>query len=269
MMTGMRPTFFRKAAGDDTPSWYLDPLVAVQKRQVHQEWIRAAVGRRPCVTVLKTDLFEDAYGDDRIFHDLFPDMRLGMGFDINAETVSRAVRRSAGAFEGFVCDVRRVALPDARVDVVVSTSTLDHLESKRDIADSLDELSRVVRPEGIVIVTLDNPRNPFYFILKRLSRRGWTPFSLGATLSMAELEGMLVERGFHVEKRGYLIHNPRLLSTALFLGLRRVLGRHANPLIRWLLRAFMWLGRLPSQSFTGCFLAVSAVKRARAEEITG
>jgi SAM-dependent methyltransferase len=236
---------------------------------MHQEWIRAAVGRRPCVTVLKTDLFEDAYGEDRIFHDLFPDMRLGMGIDINAQTVSTAVRRSAGAFQGFVCDVRRVALPDASVDVVVSTSTLDHLESKRDIADSLDELSRVVRPEGMVIVTLDNPRNPFYFILKWLSRRGWTAFSLGATLSMAELEGMLAERGFHVEKSGYLIHNPRVLSTVLFFGLRRLLGRHANTPIRWLLRAFVSLGSLPSRSFTGCFLAVSAVKHARTEEKIG
>jgi len=269
MMAGMRPTLFRKAAGDDTPSWYLDPLVALQKRQVHQEWIRAAVGRRPCVTVLKTDLFEDAYGDDRIFHDLFPDMRLGIGFDINAATVSTAVHRGAGAFEGFVCDVRRMALPDASVDVVVSTSTLDHLESKRDIADSLDELSRVVRPEGIVIVTLDNPRNPLYFSLKWLSRCGWTAFPLGATVSMAELEGMLAERGFHVEKRGYLIHNPRVLSTALFLGLRRLLGRHASTPIRWLLRAFMSLGSLPLQSFTGCFLAVSAVKHAKTEEILG
>ena len=258
----VRATSFREATGDDAPSWYLDPLVAVQKRQVHQEWIRAAVGGRPGITVLKTDVFEEAYGDDRIFHDLFPDMRLGIGIDIDAKTVNAAVRRGAGAFEAFVCDVRRMALPDASVDVVVSPSTLDHFDSKRDIANSLDEISRVVRPGGIVIVTLDNPRNPLYLILKWLTRLGWTTFSLGATLSMAELEGMLVERGFHVEKRGYLIHNPRVLSTALFLGLRTVLGRHADTPIRWLLRAFASLGSLPSQSFTGCFLAVGAVKRA-------
>ncbi len=266
IMSDVQATSFLKATGDNTPSWYLDPLVAVQKREEHQEWIRAAVGRRPCITVLKTDLFEDAYGEDRIFHDLFPGMRLGMGIDINPRTVSTAVGRSAGAFQGFVCDVRRLALPGAKVDVVISTSTLDHFEGKQDIADSLDELSRVVRPEGILIVTLDNPRNPFYFILKWLSRRGWTPFFLGVTLSMAELEGMLMERGFHIEKKGYLIHNPRVLSTALFLCLRRLLGRQADIPVRWLLRAFRSLGDLPSQSFTGCFLAVSAVKQARTEK---
>jgi SAM-dependent methyltransferase len=267
MMAGMSPTPFRKAAGNDAPSWYLDPLVAVQKRQVHQEWIRAAVGRRPCATALKTDLFEDAYGDDWIFHDLLPGMRLGLGFDLNPETVSTALRRSAGAFQGFAGDVRRLALPDARVDVVVSTSTLDHLESKREIADALEELSRVVRADGLLIVTLDNPRNPFYFILKWLSRRGGRVFPLGATLTMEELEGMLVERGFQVKKRGYLIHNPRVLSTVLFLGLRRLLGRRADTPIRWLLSAFMWMGGLPTQSFTGCFLAVSAVKLARTGEL--
>ena len=269
IMLSVGATSFRKVAGDDRPSWYLDPLVAAQKRRVHQEWIRAAVGQRPCGTVLKTDLFEDAYGDDWIFCDLFRDMRLAVGFDIDSKTVSAALRRNAGAFEGIVCDVRHVAVADARVDVVVSTSTLDHLESKRDIAASLDELGRAVRPEGIVIVTLDNPRNVFYFILKWLSRRGWTPFPLGATLSMAELEAMLVERSFRIEKRGYLIHNPRLLSTALFLGLRRLLGRQADTPIRWLLRAFNLLGSFPSQSFTGCFLAVSAVKQARTEETMG
>lgn len=261
----LRASFSR--AAHDKPSWYLDPLVAAQKRQVHQAWIRAAVGDRPCGTVLKTDVFEEAYGDDRIFHDLFPDMRLGIGIDINAKTVSAAGRRNARAFECFVCDVRHVALPDASVDVVVSTSTLDHFDSKKDIAETLDELDRVVRPEGTVIVTLDNPRNPLYSILKWLSRRGWTAFSLGATLSLAELEGMLVERGFQVEKRGYLIHNPRVLSTVVILGLRRLLGRRADTPIRWLLSGFASLRNLPSQSLTGCFLAVSAVKRTKTKEI--
>ena len=245
-----------------TPSWYLDPLAAAQKRAVHQQWIRAAVRGRKCETVLKTDLFEDAYGDDRIFHDLFPAMRRAIGIDVHAATVSAAVRRGGGTFTGMVCDVRRLALPDASVDVVVSTSTLDHFEDQAEIAVSLDELSRVVRPGGMAIVTLDNPRNPFYLLLKFLTRRGWTPFSLGATLSLAELEGLLAARGFVVEQRGFLIHNPRLLSTLLLLGLRRCLGRCADRPVGWFLSAFALLGELPTRSFTGCFLAVSAVKQA-------
>ncbi len=243
------------------PSWYLDPLVALQKRQVHQEWIRAAVGSQRCLTVLKTDLFEEANGDDRIFHDLFPEMRFGVGIDIDAETVRRGVRRGCGAFTGFTCDVRQVAVLDETFDVVLSTSTLDHFDNKRDIAVALDELRRVLRPEGTLIVTLDNPSNPLYSLLKFLTRRGWTGFSLGATLSMDELERMLVDRGFHLERRGYLIHNPRVLSTALFLGLRRVMGKRADSPIRWLLTAFALLRGLPTQAFTGCFLAISAVKQ--------
>jgi SAM-dependent methyltransferase len=244
-------------------SWYLDPLVALQKRQVHQEWIRAAVGDRPCATVLKTDLFEEAYGEDRIFHDLFPGMRLSIGIDINPATVRSAVRRHAGVFKGIVCDVRRLALPDASADVVISPSTLDHFDRKRDIAVSLDELNRVVKPGGILIVTLDNPRNPFYFLLKLFSWSRWAPFSLGATLSMPELVGMLVERGFQVENKGYLIHNPRGLSTLLFLGLRRILGQRAGAPIRWLLQCFALFGKLTTRSLTGCFFAISAVKPAR------
>lgn len=262
--------YFRRPAASEaippfsapSPSWYLDPLVALQKRQVHQQWIRAAVGRRPCSTVLKTDLFEEAYGADRIFHDLFPTMRLGIGVDLDAATVSAALHRDAGAYTGLVCDVRRLPLPCASVDIVVSTSTLDHFADKREIAASLDELTRVLRPEGTLVITLDNPRNPLYSLLRILTRRGWSSFSLGATLSLAELAEMLRERGFRIEQRGYLIHNPRLLSTALFLTLRRLLGRRADTPVAWLLRAFASLGNLPTRSFTGCFLAVSAVKQA-------
>jgi len=257
-----------KATQEEAPSWYLDPLVAAQKREVHQNWIRAAVGRRPDATVLKTDLFEEANGEDRIFHDLFPNMRLGVGLDINARTVTNAVRHGRGAFEGMTCDVRRLALPDESVDVVISTSTLDHFDDKQEIVLSLQEMGRVVRPGGIMIVTLDNPGNPFYYILKWITQRGWTPFSLGATLSMAELEEILIEQGFVVEKTGYLIHNPRLLSTGLFVALRRLLRRHADAPIRMLLHAFSSLGSLPSRCLTGCFVAVSAVKPACVELVT-
>lgn len=242
-----------------TPSWYLDPLVARQKRRIHQQWIRDAARARPVGAVLKTDLFEEAYGEDRIFDDLFPGARLAIGIDKNEATVRRAALSSKRA----VSDVRELPFPDSTFDAIVSTSTLDHFASIREIERSLDELTRVLRPGGLLLITLDNPRNPLYYPLRWMSRRGWAPFELGETLPVDTLEKMLTERGFAIENSTYLIHNPRGISTLLFLGLRKSLGRYADGPIRALLAMFATAGHLPSRSITGCFLAVAAVKKRR------
>jgi SAM-dependent methyltransferase len=251
---------------DQSPSWYLDPLVAEQKRNVHQKWIRSSIGDRLKGVVLKTDLFEEAHGADRIFDDLFPDMRLAVGMDLSHRTALAAARRHFPAFHSIVCDARRLAFRSASLDLVLSPSTLDHFESPQDIAKALDELARVLRPGGVLLISLDNPRNPSYHLLRWLSRRGWTPFSLGQTVSLSSLKQMLIDRGFRIEGTGYLIHNPRGISTLFFLALRKALGRFASAPIRGLLGAFAVLGRLPSRALTGCFLAVSATRLAVSKE---
>jgi SAM-dependent methyltransferase len=245
----------------DAPSWYLDPLVAEQKRKVHQDWIRTSTGNRSRGVVLKTDLFEEAYGADHVFDDLFPDMRLAVGMDLDPRTALAALRRHSPAFHSIVCDARHLALRSASIDLVISPSTLDHFESPEDIVESLDELARVLRPGGILLISLDNPRNPLYHLLRWFSRRGCTPFRLGQTVSLRSLTRMLSERGFQIEETHYLIHNPRGISTALFLALRKAFGRFASLPIRGLLGVFAVLGRLSSRSLTGCFLAVSAIRQ--------
>lgn len=244
----------------EAPSWYLDPLVAEQKRKVHQEWIRTSTGDRPRGVVLKTDLFEEAHGTDRIFDDLFPDMKLAIGMDLSHGTALAAARRHFQAFHSIVCDARRLAFQSASLDLVVSPSTLDHFDSPKDIAKALDEIARVLRPGGVLLISLDNPRNPSYHLLRWMSRRGWTPYRLGRTVSLSLLQQMLIDRGFRIEGSRYLIHNPRGVSTLCFLALRKALGRFASAPIRGLLGGFAVLGRLPSRPLTGCFLAVSAIK---------
>jgi SAM-dependent methyltransferase len=243
-----------------SPSWYLDPLVAEQKRRVHQQWLRSAAGDRPQDVVLKTDLFEEAYGADRIFDDLFLGACLAVGMDLNSQTVLAAHCRYACAFQAIACDVRRLALRSESVDIVVSTSTLDHFQARADIGQSLDEITRVLRPGGVLLLTLDNPWNPLYHVLRWMSRRGWMPFALGETASLESLQRMLKDRGFQIQNAAYLIHNPRGISTVLFLTLRKLLGKLGDLPIRTLLNGFALLGKLPSRAFTGCFVAVSAVK---------
>jgi SAM-dependent methyltransferase len=245
------------------PSWYLDPAVARQKRDVHLELIRRRTAGAPVARALKTDLFEDAFGPDCLLDALFLDAPVVCGMDEAWNTARAAARRLAGRrLCVVVTDVRRLGFSTGAFDVVVSPSTLDHFERREDYLLALAELARVVRPGGLVIVTMDNPWNPLYGPLRWASRRGLLPFPLGYTPSVRRLEQDLRDVGLVPEGRDWLLHNPRGLSTALFLALRRVLGRRADAPVGALLAAFALLGRAPTRPMTACFHAVTARRAA-------
>jgi len=68
------------------------------------------------------------------------------------------------------------------------------------------------------------------------------------------------QAGLRVTATSSLIHNPRLLSTALFLLLRRTWGARADGVIQRFLNAFAKLERMPTRDFTACFVAACAVR---------
>jgi SAM-dependent methyltransferase len=246
------------------PNWYLDPLAAAQKRAVHLEWIRRNVPPGlPIQTVLKTDLFEEAYGRDELLFSLPLDAGLKIGCDVSAATVALAADRGRGHSCRFInADVRRLPFARDCVDVVLSNSTLDHFDTEQEIEESVRELTRVLKPGGILLVTLDNPRNPLFLLLRAGLPWMGLPFRLGKTLSRRKLLGMLDRAGLQLQSTGWLIHNPRFVSTLLFLTLRRLFGERASPSIEWLLRAFSKLGNLPTRALTGVFIAACARKPA-------
>ena len=252
------------SAAPDPPSsrsWYLDPLVASQKRNEFQRLITAWSRGSSLRAVLKTDLFEEANGEDQLLFDSFRQVPLVVGIDIDEGVVADARRRSAGSgVLSLVSDVRDLPFQDGCLDYVISTSTLDHFEDSREIERSLRELARVLRAGGRIVVALDNPWNPLYHVLRLVSRAPRFPFRLGKTLSRTQLEECLSKCDLVVLKGETVIHNPRLISTLLFLLLRKLLGRFSDRPIRWLLAGFGLMHHLPSRHITGCFVAVCAEK---------
>ena len=57
----------RDTDGPTSPNWYLHPLVAEQKRHVHLELARRWTDGLAVSAALKTDLFEEAFGDDAFY----------------------------------------------------------------------------------------------------------------------------------------------------------------------------------------------------------
>jgi SAM-dependent methyltransferase len=210
-------------------------------------------------TFLKTDLFEEANGADQILFDLYPPPCLAIGMDLSAATVSRAAGRCPNASARFlVCDVRHPALRSGSLDLIVSTSTLDHLETAGQFQQSLAGLAGLLRQGGLLIVTVDNPQNPLYGPLRWASRRGWLPFALGYTPSMRELMDFLAGLRLEVVAQDWLLHNPRGISTLVWIALRKLLKKRAETPISLILRALAAMGRLPTRRWTACFSAVCA-----------
>lgn len=244
------------------PSWYLHPLVAAQKRDVHLRLIAKATQGRPAPRrVLKTDLFEEAFGDDQILGDFPAPAGVLYGVDTAASTTRRAaVRfpRLAGTLA--VADLRSLPLGAASFDLIISPSSLDHFESDAELDDALAELGRLLAPGGRILLTFDNPWNPLYHVLRAMARIGLVPFPLGRTPAPAQVPALLRRHGFEPLGEDWVIHNPRGLSTVLFLTLQRILGPHAGGAIAALLRLFARLERLPVRRWTACFYAVWAKK---------
>jgi hypothetical protein len=112
-----------------------------------------------------------------------------------------------------------------------------------------------------LVLTLDNARNPLYHPLKWISHCARSPFPLGYAPGPGKLMRMMQAAGLEILGHDWLVHNPRMLSTLMFLGLRRVLGDKADAIIRSLLRGFSCLNTLPTRSFSACFVAVIGEKR--------
>jgi SAM-dependent methyltransferase len=197
-------------------------------------WVGDPTGRW-----LKTDLFEERQPD----RELLPHLGSAswVGVDLSPVVAARSGARAVAA------DVRRLPFADAAFDGVLSTSTLDHFPDAAEIDRSLEELHRVLRPSGHLVVTFDNPRNPLVRLRNalppRVARRtGLVPFSVGATVDAADGDRRLRAAGFHVEAMEHLLHAPHVVGTRLAAWgwyERRVLPRFARVSTT---RAAPWTG---------------------------
>ncbi len=109
--------------------------------------------------VLKTDAFDEANGNLARHLSQATTRGTVVTLDLSTSALQVARRRHARLLP-LGGDVRAVPIQSESFDVVVSTSTLDHLDRVDEIGQALGELHRVLRPGGRLILTLDNRTNP-------------------------------------------------------------------------------------------------------------
>jgi len=253
----------RRMAG----KFHLDELSGEHKRNTHlgllARWA-ATTGNR---TVLKTDLFEEALGPDHFLFHLAELNSSVVGIDISSEIAFRANERSRqhGSSLGrcICCDVRRLPFTSNSFDLLISNSTLDHFSNERDIITALHELRRVLRSDGILIITMDNKGNltePFFRLWTSL---GLAPFFTGKSYSIGQMRHVLESVGFRVEDATAIIHSPRFLTVRTVRLLHRLNARKFDPLIRKGLTLLDTFEKRRTKYLTGLYVAVKAVKCGR------
>ena len=249
---------------------YSNELIAEHKKKIHLSLIARWAGATDKQRVLKTDLFEEAFGSDQFLFDLASANSNVIGMDISAGIAERAKRqaRRQGINGGryLCCDVKALPFQDNSIDLVISDSTLDHFPTEAEIVTALKELGRVLRVGGVLILTLDNQRNltyPPYVFIRLWVKMGLSPYFIGRTLSLAKLRHALEEIGLSVEESTAIFHYP-----------------HPDRLVRWLERTLRKLSRgkldnairkglalldrlegKRTRYLTGRYIAVKAVKK--------
>jgi SAM-dependent methyltransferase len=214
-------------------------------------------------TLLKTDLFDEAVSDG--LSPLLTSLAKRVFYMDSALEVHEMAKYRYSRLQTIGADLRHLPFADGAFDSIVSNSTLDHFESLDDLSTSLQELFRVLRPGGQMILTLDNPSNPIILL------RNWLPFPLlkrlkivpyyvGVTLGANRLEGLLNDSGFEVVGVDAIMHCPRVLAVMMARWAEKHTSLRTQRSLLRLLMAFERLSRLPTRFLTGYFVAIKATK---------
>jgi SAM-dependent methyltransferase len=226
--------------------------------QLLQQWLTSS----PVDNLLKTDLFDEAMSAG-----LIPLLETKanhvVAIDVSAEIAEMAARRYAN-LEVKVADVRELPFEDAAFDTIVSLSTLDHFPITGDIENGLQELYRVLRPGGELLLTMDNLANPAVWLrnalpFSLLHQLGIVPYYVGKTCGPRRLNAYVRRAGFSVREMSAVMHCPRVL-TVLAAKLLTKCSLPTQDRYLQLLSACERLQSWPTRYLTGYFTAIRAQK---------
>jgi len=246
---------------------YSNPILARHKRKVYVNLLDRWAVTRPR-RALKTDLFAEALNEEEFLSCLAWQERV-LGIDISGAVVSRARQcchaRGSGPHAWVTCDVQHLPFASSSFDFVLSDSTLDHLETGGAIETAIAELSRVLAPGGIMVLTIDNPHNLTYppgWLVRLWMRLGFAPYYIGATLSRGRLREVLERVGLRLDEETTILHYPH--PDAMVRGTEsalRAMGRGAlDGVAQGLFDRLERLERSRVRYLTGRYLAVRATR---------
>lgn len=214
--------------------------------------------------IAKHDAFDEAVGTG-MMETLGRHANHLLAMDLSCATLVAARKRNPN-FRGIAADARRLPIEANRLDLVLSNSTLDHFRTHAELRLGLEELHRVLKPGGTLLLTLDNPYNPLVAVRNilpfgLLHRIGLLPYFVGATVGVRRLRSMLTEIGFEIKDSTAVLHCPRALAVRWARRLSRRGDRAAQDRFLARLLRMEGMGKWPTRFLSGYFTAIRAVKR--------
>jgi SAM-dependent methyltransferase len=240
---------------------YLDPEMRAVKRRAQLDLVERWLGDLGGKAVLKTDLWEEGVAGDELLLTLSARAGSATGIDVSPRVVAAAgdaAGRAGVSLRLLVGDATALPLSAGSVDVVISTSTIDHL-CDHDRRLSLREVRRVLAPGGTLLITVDNADNIGDPLLRFAQRRGLVPFPLTASLTQDDLRQLLIETGFRLGPTAFLVHGPRVVTTLLVRAARLLPPSSSNAAVRALLRMLEAVGRRQPRRMAA-FVAIRATR---------
>jgi SAM-dependent methyltransferase len=231
--------------------------------QLNRSLLKSWMVNRRMASILKTDAFDEAV-DEGLYPLLQEYAAVVHAIDIAPESVNAAAKRYPD-FAVHYADVRDLAFADGSFDMVVSNSTLDHFRARSDIDKSLQELFRVLKAGGELVISLDNLQNPIIWVRSvlpfgLLKKLHLVPYYVGKSCGRQGLIAALERAGFEVLETRAIMHCPRFLAVPLAGIVQKRVSREGQKRFLALLAKFEVLAAWPSRFFTGHFVAARALK---------
>lgn len=240
--------------------------IAMYKRRLYLDLISAWAppvedpthrADREARTLLKTDLFEEAFGKDLLLDSLKEKYSTTIGMDISNVVAEKAKKQVPG-ISCLTNDVCNLPFKNESFDLILSNSTLDHLPFDM-ISNGINELWRVLKQGGCMILTLDSRHNPLH-LLSHYIRRWMGGYYEERCFTIQEATALLNKGQFHVFDITAIYHIPPGINFMAKM-LHKAIGPRSNRLIRYMIDIFHKGGQLPTRFFTGRFIAIHAVKK--------
>jgi len=207
-------------------------------------------------SMLKTDLFEEAFGKDSLLDVLGTSYATTVGIDIS-QVVTEKARRRLPRYPLLVANVYSLPFKEESFDTIISTSTLDHFPF-RDLPGVVNELWYVLKPGGCLILTLDSKHNLLHRLFDWI-RRGTRDLHGEHSYTVQEIMNTLKEGRFQITNITSIYHifYPINLFAKI---LHKAMGPRVERLIQSLIDICHKIGQLPTRYLTGGFIAVRAIK---------
>ncbi len=176
------------------------------------------------------------------------------------------MRRGLDSSNYTCCDVKALPFKDNCFDYVISDSTLDHFPSESQIITALEEMSRVLKVGGALLLTIDNKSNltyPPYLFMQLWMRLGLAPYFIGKTLSLDQSKSIIESLGLALEDSTAIFHCPH--PDGLIRGLESIthiiFGDKLNSIMKGIFSELESLENTKIKLITGRYLALKAIKR--------